>query len=347
MNNFKENLSFDDVLLEPRYSDIKTRTEINTDSALAEDLIFSLPIISSPMDTITESKMAYTMHENGGVGIIHRYNTIKEQVEIVHRAVDVGARVGAAIGTSGDYVDRAIAMQDSGASFLCLDVAHGHHSLVREALTKLRDIFGNEYHLMAGNVATFEAFMDLAAWGAHSIRVGIGGGSICSTRIQTGHGVPTLSSVMAAKAACESRLREGLPEVKVVADGGIRNSGDIVKALAMGADFVMVGSLLAATNETPGETINTPNGKFKTYRGMASKDAQMDWRGRTSSLEGITATVPCKGSVVDVLEELKRGIRSGLSYSGARDLKTLQSRASFIRQTSASQHESTTHINRR
>ena len=347
MNNFRENLSFDDVLLEPRYSDIESRAEIKTDSSLGEGLDFYLPIVSSPMDTVTEYSMASALHHKGGVGIIHRYNTIEDQVEIVKRTTQHDCRVGAAIGTTGDYRKRAIALVDAGADFLCLDVAHGHHALMREALTELRDVFGDEYHLMAGNIATFEGFMDLASWGASSIRVGIGGGSICSTRIQTGHGMPTFSSLMAAKAAAESRVHQGLKPVKVIADGGIRNSGDIVKALAMGADFVMLGSLLAGTTQAPGEIINTAKGKFKTYRGMASKDAQMDWRGRASSLEGITTTVPYKGSVSAVLDDLEQGIRSGLSYSGARDLDTLRRRAAFIRQTSASQYESTTHINSR
>jgi len=346
MSNFKENLSFDDVLLQPKYSDIESRTEINTDSELGEGLKFYLPIISSPMDTITECNMASAVHHAGGVGIIHRYNTIEAQAAEVCRATSYGARVGAAIGSTGDYVERAVALQDAGAAFICIDTAHGHHVLMHKAIAELRTFVGEQYHIMAGNVATFEGFMDLAAWGADSIRVGIGGGSICSTRIQTGHGMPTFSSLMAAKAACESRAHEGLKPIKVIADGGIKNSGDMVKALAMGADFVMIGSLLAGTTETPGEIINTPSGKFKTYRGMASKDAQMDWRGRTSSLEGVTATVPYRGSVGAVLGELERGLCSGLSYSGARTLDMLRRRAAFIRQTSASQYESSTHINK-
>ena len=193
---------------------------------------------------------------------------------------------------------------------------------------------------MAGNVATLEAFNDLADWGADSVRIGIGGGSICSTRIQTGHGVPTLQSVI----DCSKTDRNAL----LIADGGFKTSGDVVKALAAGADFVMLGSMLAATDESPGETFISADGKrYKVYRGMASKEAQMEWRGKTASLEGVSTTVPYKGSVELILSELEQGIRSGFSYTGARTLAELQSRAQFIKQSSAGQIESSTHILRR
>jgi len=175
--------------------------------------------------------------------------------------------------------------------------------------------------------------------GVDSIRVGIGGGSICSTRIQTGHGMPTLASVIEC-----ARAKEKYPNIKIVADGGIKTSGDMVKALAAGADFVMVGSLLAGTSEAPGEIIYKDGERFKSYRGMASKDAQMDWRGKTSSLEGIATVVPYKGQIFPILESIENGIRSGLSYSGARNLQELRENARFIRQTASGLAESNTHI---
>ena len=220
-----------------------------------------------------------------------------------------------------------------------MDVAHGHHTLVRNALETLRDVFGDKVHLMAGNVATLEAFNDLADWGADSIRVGIGGGSICSTRIQTGHGMPTFQSIL----DCARSDRNA----KLIADGGIKNGGDIVKALAAGADFVMLGSMLAGTDETPGEIFMSKNKRYKVYRGMASHAAQVDWKGSTNSLEGISTTIPYKGTVNDVFTELAQGIRSGLSYSGVNNLLELQAKARFIKQTSAGQFESSTHILRR
>ena len=343
---------FDDVLLQPGYSEIKSRSEVSVANQMG-DFTLELPLISSPMDTVTESDMASAMFLCGGLGVIHRYNTIDEQQIQIEAAWELMANefvgevdefeplIGAAIGVSGDYLERARACVASGAKVLCVDVAHGHHVLVKKALKTLKKQFGNQsVHIMAGNVATLEGFNDLADWGADSVRVGVGGGSICSTRIQTGHGVPTLQSVM----DCAKSDRDAL----LVADGGFKTSGDIVKALAAGADFVMLGSLLAGTNEAPGDIFENINGeKYKAYRGMASKEAQMDWRGSTSSLEGVATTIPYKGGVYFILGELERGIRSGLSYTGAKNLTELGNKASFIRQTSAGQVESSTHILRR
>jgi len=340
MINATTGLCFDDVLLVPKFSDITTRKEINTSSQLSDSYQFRLPVISSPMDTITESAMAAAMENAGGFGIVHRYNTLKAQSLIVKLARDNGCVfVGAAVGVTGDFEERACALYDAGASVLCIDIAHGHHVLMKRALFRLREIFGNSVHIMAGNVATLEGFNDLADWGADSIRVGIGGGSICSTRIQTGHGVPTFQSID----DCSYSDRD----VVMVADGGIRNSGDAVKALAAGADFVMMGSLLSGTHETPGEIIINSGERYKTYRGMASKDAQIDWRGHTSSVEGVSSLIPAKGAVRHVLAEIEQGIKSGMSYSGARDLFELQAAAKFIRQTGSGGVESSTHIRSR
>jgi len=341
---FNKSLSYDDVLLAPQFSDIESRVEIDVGSSLDGTLQFDLPIISSPMDTVTEVAMAQTIEKMGGVGIIHRYTTIEDQALMVQTVTKNDQRTGAAIGVTGDYFERAHALVEAGASFLCLDVAHGHHILMRTALQKLRNEFGDKLHLMAGNVATLESVATLADWGANSIRVGIGGGSICSTRTQTGHGMPTFSSLMGARGAQEGLAQQNKPPITIVADGGIRTSGDIVKALAAGADLVMVGSLLAGTRDAPGEIIETTSGKCKTYRGMASKDAQMDWRGRTSSVEEITTVIPYKGDATQVLRELERGIRSGFSYSGARHLTDLREKAQFIVQTGAGIQESSTHI---
>ncbi len=331
-------LSFDDVLLEPKYSEITSRGKINIGNTLGNDLDFPIPIITAPMDTVTESAMAICMGSAGALGIIHRYNSIEEQATLVRNSMSHLIKVGAAIGTQGDYLERAIELVENGASVLCLDVAHGHHVLVRDALTELRKRLPSRVHIMAGNVATKKAFYDLADWGAHSIRVGIGGGSICSTRIQTGHGIPTLQSVLDCSEASKDM------NVKLIADGGIKNSGDMVKALAAGADFVMAGSLFAGTTDTPGEIIKTRGGDYKVYRGMASKEAQRAWKGSVSSREGISTHVPYKGPTEDVLEDLVVGIRSGFSYSGAKNIFELQTRSTFLQQTGAGTKESNTHI---
>lgn len=328
-------LSYDDVLLVPQYSDIKSRSEVNLENRLG-NTSFPLPVISSPMDTITETEMALAMNDAGGLGIIHRYCSIAEQIGFVSYE-NVRA---AAIGVTGDYLERASALYGAGIRIFCLDIAHGDHFLMRDAIENLKKEYGAEIHLMAGNVACRNAYERLSDWGADSVRVGLGGGSICSTRIHTGHGMPVFQSILdCARADLNTTI---------IADGGIRTAGDIVKALAAGADFVMLGSLLAGTAETPGESfVNKRGKKYKVYRGMASKAAQKDWRGTYSSNEGISTTVACKGSVAGVLEELENGIRSGLSYSGSRTIYGMQFKAQFVKQTGAGQVESSTHILRR
>jgi len=331
--------SYDDVLLVPQYSEVRSRSEIDISSDLGKDVKLYLPIFASPMDTISEGAMGDVMGKIGASAIIHRYNTVEEQVCEIQK-VTSPAVVGGAIGVSGDYLERANAIVDGGADFLCVDVAHGHHIMVREALGKLRQLFGDHYHIMAGNVATLEGINDLADWGADSVRCNIGGGSICSTRVQTGHGLPGLQTIF----ECAKTDRD----VKIIADGGIKNSGDIVKALAAGADAVMVGSLLAGTTETPGEIFMDAKGdRWKTYRGMASKEAQVEWRGKYSSFEGVASRVPHRGSVEMILEDLEKGIRSGFSYTGARNLRELQAKAQFVTQTTSGLSESRTHITTR
>ena len=347
-----EALSYDDVLLVPQHSTVTSRSEVNIGNELDGDMFLSLPIISSPMDTVTEEDMVVAMAEAGGMGVIHRYNSIEEQEAIAIKAFSKLAHnlsnpapipptgapmIGAAVGVTDDYLLRTKRLLDCGVSVICVDVAHGHHLLAERALKTLRDAYGDIFHLMAGNVATIEGFNALSDWGADSVRVGVGGGSICSTRIQTGHGVPSFASIL----DCSETDRS----TAIIADGGIKNSGDIVKALAAGADFVMVGSLLAGTDEAPGQLFDAPKGKkYKSYRGMASKDAQMEWRGKTATPEGISTTIPYRGSVSDILDDLRGGITSGFSYSGANNMSELWSKARFVQQTAAGQKESSTHI---
>lgn len=327
----KEALSYDDVLLAPQYSDIESRSQVDLTSYLDRDLCFATPIIASPMDTVSGAEMAIKLSQLGGVAIIHRYNTIEEQCAIVKIVKDSGGRVGAAIGTTGDFLQRVNALLFVGVDFVCIDVAHGHHKLVHDTIKIIRAKYPF-LHIMAGNVATAEGFEALQSWGANSIRVGVGGGSICSTRIQTGHGVPNLSAIMECTTVAH--------KATLIADGGIKNAGDIVKALAAGADFVMLGSLLAGTDEAPGDIV----AGMKAYRGMASREAQEQWRGKSSAPEGIATTVAYKGPVEPIFNDLVGNIKSGLSYSGATTINGLFNKAQFIRQTSAGQLESSTHI---
>lgn len=333
----QETLAFDDVLLVPQFSDIVSRKDVDISSRLDDKIYLHIPIISSPMDTVTGQVMACELSILGGLGILHRYNSIDEQANMVKYCKDNRAiHVGAAIGSTGDYLERASKLLDSGADVICLDVAHGDHISVKIAIEQIRKQFGWNLHLMAGNVATKDAFERLTDWGVDSIRVGVGGGSICSTRIQTGHGVPTLSSIF----DCAS----GTGRAKLIADGGIKTSGDIVKSLAAGSDFVMLGSMLAGTDETPGDILEENGKKYKVYRGMASKEAQLDWKGNYSSFEGVSSRVNYKGHLSSVLEDITRNIRSGLSYSGAKNLIELRAKAKFIKQSPAAQIESSPHI---
>lgn len=340
--NLRQTVTFDDVLLVPQYSDIETRADIDIRTKL-KDVLIKSPIISAPMDTVVGDTMAAALINNGVLPIIHRYNTPIQQSALVHQAkvkckVEIPT-IGAAIGTSDEDLLRADLLVKSGVSVLCVDVAHGHHIAVERIIKSLRERFGNSVHIMAGNVATAQGFTALSDWGADSVRVGVGGGSICSTRIQTGHGIPTLQSVFDIVNEQQSQT-----PAAIIADGGIRTSGDIVKALAAGADAVMVGSLLAGTDEAPGDPFYVDGVAYKAYRGMASKEAQLDWRGRVSSIEGVAHRVRAKGPVTNVLDELKVGIRSGFSYSGARNIVELQTKSRFVIQSHAGQTESSTHV---
>lgn len=344
---FQEALTYDDVILEPKFSEIRSRKDLDISNNLGS-IPLNIPIVSAPMDTVTGHEMATAMALAGGLGVIHRYNSINEQVTEFRSCGPVKAcllpkNIGVAIGATGDYMERAEALVEAGASVFCVDVAHGHHIFVKEALRNLRDKFGKNIHIMTGNVATPQAFKDLADWGADSIRVGIGGGSTCSTRLNTGHGIPNISSIM----GCYQVFKGSGPTL--IADGGIRKPGDMVKAFAAGADLVMCGSMLAGTKESPGEVIDSVDSlgrpqQVKRYRGMASREAQNNWRGKSSSPEGIATSIPYKGSVNHILDDICGNIKSGLSYSGATTIKELREKADFIKQSSASVTEGFTHI---
>jgi IMP dehydrogenase len=332
-------LCFDDILLVPKMSKVDSRSEVNLTMDIGRANL-PLPIISAPMDTVTESAMAIAMAQNGGLGIIHRYMSIGEQCREVHKAwEEQSLAVGAAVGAKGDYIERAEQLVGSGASLILVDTANGHSTYATSAVENLRSAFGNSIHIMAGNVATSEAYVELSLAGADSVRVGIGGGSVCTTRQVSGHGVPTLASILNCAASRDWFASRGTTLARLIADGGIRNSGDIVKSFAAGADAVMLGSLLAGTNETPGEAVDG----FKSYRGMASADAQNDWRGFVGGAEGVSTRTRAVGPVSNVLADLRTGIQSGCSYSGVDRLCDLQGRATYVRVSTTSLAETRPH----
>ncbi len=351
-------LSFDDIILEPQYSEIKSRSDVDLRMCLLSHdkktkYFFNLPIISSPMDTVTEEEMVFQMWKNGGLGIIHRYCTIDEQVEMVLDSyrkyqentpteIHQGFVVGASIGVTGDYLERAKELIDSGVQILCIDIAHGHHLLMKNAIKELEKIIPPHIHIMAGNVATFNGFKDLCEWGADSIRVGISSGAACSTAINTGHGLPTLQSII----ECERYkfMSNNHFDVAIIADGGIKRPGDIVKAIAAGADFCILGSMLAGTKCSPGDIINTEGKWMKNYRGSASFEAQKARGQKTPRVEGVSALVPYKGKIENVLSLIKDGLNSGCSYSGVDKLADLKYKAICRKVTISGFHQGIPHI---
>lgn len=336
IKNRGRGLTFDDVLLVPSRSDVRSRRDPSLRTQLTKKIEIDIPIISANMDTITEESMALAMHALGGVGILHRFMSIENQTAMVRSLKNAGLSIiGASIGVSDDFKDRAKALVNNGCNLLTLDIAHGHSIQMIETLQWVKDQYP-EVEVIAGNMATPEAAEDLIAAGADAIKVGIGPGSMCTTRIITGCGIPQLTAI----ALCAEVARtQGVP---VIADGGIRTSGDIVKAFAAGASAVMLGSMLSGTIETPGEI---KNGK-KQYRGMASKSAQVSWRGGVPegmAPEGESTQVSVKGHVKDVILEITGGIRSGMSYLNATGLEEIQEKARFIEMGSSGAQESRAH----
>ena len=345
--NNNEVLSFDDVILEPQYSELVTRKDIDTSVEVSyndRSLRFNIPIISSPMSTVTEAHMSNAMISQGGLGIIHRYNTIDFQTKLLGYVNHRDYRA-AAIGATGDYKERLSELVKNDLSVVCIDIAHGDHILMEKAIEFIRSEYPHLF-VMAGNVATGNAYKRLALAGAHAVRTSVGSGSICTTRIQTGHGIPTFQAILDCYAARQDHIDSGndWPTPYIVADGGIKNSGDVVKSLAAGADFVMLGSMLSGTRETPGKVIIQDGKKIKRYNGMASKAAQKNWKGTYNSIEGVASFVPYKGTTSKVVNEIMSNVRSGMSYSGANTLSELYENAVFRRQTISSHTEGNAHI---
>lgn len=330
-------LTFDDVLIVPSKSAVRSRKDPLLKTRVTRHHSIDLPFISANMDTITEAPMAAAMFQLGALGILHRFMTPDQQVAEVRACREKGVSLlSASIGVNGEGRERAEMLVREGVRILTIDIAHGHSVAMIETIQWLKDKFGTSIDIIAGNVATPEATSELIEAGADAVKVGIGPGSMCTTRIITGCGVPQLTAI----AWCADVARSaGVP---VIADGGLKSSGDIVKALAAGAESVMLGSLLSGTIETPGAI---SNGR-KNYRGMASKSAQVSWRGHLPegmAPEGESTSVPIKGHVKDVIMELAGGLRSGMSYINAANIGEIRERARFIEMSASGHRESVAH----
>lgn len=330
-------LTFDDVLLVPNKSDVRSRKDPDLSTRLTKNHTIQIPITSANMDTITESSMAIAMAQLGGFGILHRFMSIENQLSEIQKMKDAGLKlIGASIGVNADFKERAYALVKAGANIITVDIAHGHSVSMIETIQYLKKEFKNDIDVIAGNIATPEGVIDLIEAGADAIKVGIGPGSMCTTRIITGCGVPQLTAIAMCVEVADQH------NVPVIADGGIKTSGDIVKALSAGASSVMLGGMLSGTIETPGEIKKG----LKMYRGMASKAAQVSWRGilpEGMAPEGESTFVPVKGHVKDVIHEVCGGIRSGMSYVNATKISELREKALFIEMTAFGTKESHAH----
>ena len=472
--SIREGLTFDDVLLVPKFSDIVSRSQTDLTTQLSRNISINIPIISANMDTVTESTMAITIAREGGIGIIHRFLTIQEEVDEIHKVKRAGSviienpylinpeqtiqdafkimnekqvsgllvtdssskligilterdvlfepvdcsklvkdlmtkdvvsakpgidfqqakeilknnrieklpltdennqikglitsqdisnlekypnaskdekgrpLVGAAVGVKGDFMQRTEALLDAGVDVIVVDIAHGHSENAINTVKNIKKAFPN-CELIAGNVATAHGTEDLIKAGVDAVKVGVGSGSICITRVITGSGVPQLTAVLdCAKIGNEHN-------VPIISDGGTRTSGDATKALAAGAHSVMIGGILGGTDESPGSTISKNGKRFKIYRGMASLGASLGRKSKDSGnagltddlndyvAEGVEGMVPYRGSVTDIITQITGGIRSGLSYCGAHNIQQMQKNAEFIKISRAGFAESQPH----
>jgi IMP dehydrogenase len=361
LKKIQNGLTYGDLLLVPQYSEVVPK-DVTTKSRLTNSIKLNIPIVSAAMDTVTESNMAIAMALCGGVGFIHKNLSIQDQAKHVAMVkahsvdlnkyplanVDVNNKliVGAAVSIASNNVERVQAIADAGVDVITIDSAHGDSLNVINAITKIKEKFP-QIQLVAGNIATKDGAKHLIKAGVDALKVGIGPGSICTTRVISGVGVPQLTAI---NEVYEYAKRKHIP---IIADGGIRYSGDITKALAMGADCVMLGGLLAATAESPGKIITINKQKYKSYVGMGSMVAMK--RGSSDRYfqnnvdasklvpEGVEASLKYKGSVIDILFQLVGGLRSGMGYCGAQTIDDLKKKARFVGITISGFNESHVH----
>ncbi len=343
----KEALTFDDVTMTPKYSEVLP-SEVNTGTQLSKNLFLKIPLLTSAMDTVTESKMAIAIAKTGGIGVIHRNLSIKKQVKEIRKVKKKNLLVGAAVGAGPLELKRAESLLKEKVDLIVVDTAHGHSKKVAEIIKVIKKKKTIKTTLCAGNIATAEAAKFLIKLGVDIIKVGIGPGSICTTRLVAGIGVPQLSAIIEVTKGIKNK------RTKIISDGGIKYSGDIAKALAAGADAVMIGSLFAGTLETPGKLIKK-NGKFfKSFRGMGSvgamnkgsADRYFQTKQKDISKyvpEGVEGYVKFKGNVSNIIYKLIGGLKSSMGYLGAKKILNLKNKPNFVKITKAGFYESMVH----
>ncbi len=344
LDNVRTGLTFDDVLLVPRRSSIRSRQDVSLRTRLSRNIEIDIPVIAANMDTVCEHEMAIAMAELGGIGIVHRFLPTQTQADEIRQVKDAGdLLVGAAVGTDHDMLDRAKALVAAGVDCLVLDIAHGHSDHSIDGVRRLKDAFA-DIDVIAGNVATRLGADDLVDAGADAIKVGVGPGGVCTTRLVAGVGVPQLTAIDDCTGI----------DVPLIADGGIKTSGDMAKALAAGGQSVMIGSLLAGTKESPGDVEQGPMGLRKRIRGMASFEA-IEARAQRHgedvddeyfeqrAPEGVEGTVPYRGEARKLIWSMMAGLRSAMSYSNATTIPEFQRVAEFVRVTPLGLRENTPH----
>ena len=346
MGTIKDSLTFDDVTLVPQYSSILPVDTI-TNSELSKNLNLKVPLLSSAMDTVTESKMAIAISKSGGIGVIHKNLSIEKQVREVQKVKNSKCLVGAAIGVNNQDIERAEELSKAKTDLIVIDTAHGHTKKVLTMIIKIRKKLKNST-LCVGNIATGKAAKFLADNGVDIVKVGIGPGSICTTRLVAGIGVPQLSAVMDVKKALKKY------KTKIISDGGIKFSGDLAKAVAAGADAIMIGSLFSGTMESPGKIIRYKGKLYKNFRGMGSVgamnagSADRYYQKKTKDIskyvpEGVEGMVKFKGSVKEIIFNLVGGLKSSMGYMGAKTIRDLQKKRHFLKISKAGFYESMVH----
>ena len=347
MDPIKEALTFDDVTLKPKYSDVLP-SQVDTSIKLTNKLKLDIPLLSSAMDTVTESKMAIAIAKLGGLGVIHRNLDIKKQVSEIKKVKKLKLLVGAAVGAGPKELIRAKAILKEDLDMIVVDTAHGHTKKVSEIIKFIKKIKKNKTALCAGNIATPEAAKFLLRLGVDIIKVGIGPGSICTTRLVAGIGVPQLSAILSVRKGVKNK------NVKIISDGGIKYSGDLAKAFAAGADAVMIGSLFAGTDEAPGKIIKRNGKLFKSFRGMGSvgamnkgsADRYFQSKQKDTSKyvpEGVEGFAKYKGKVGKIIYKLIGGLKSSMGYLGSKQIKHLRNKPEFVKITKAGFYESMVH----
>ena len=347
MDPIKEALTFDDVTLTPKYSEILP-SDVDTSIKLTENLKLKIPLLSSAMDTVTESKMAIAIAQSGGLGVIHRNLNIKKQILEIKKVKKQKFVVGAAVGAGPNEFKRAEAILKENIDMIVVDTAHAHTKKVSEIIKFIKTKKTKKTALCAGNIATPEAARFLINLGVDIIKVGIGPGSICTTRLVAGIGVPQLSAIISVRNGFKSK------NVKIISDGGIKYSGDLAKAFAAGADAVMIGSLFAGTDETPGKLIKRNGKLFKSFRGMGSVGAMNKgsadryFQSKQKDIskyvpEGVEGFAKYKGKVKIIIHKLIGGLRSSMGYLGSKQIKNLRNKPRFVKITKAGFYESMVH----